>query len=83
MPFGLANAHAYFVDLMNRVVKDQLNKFVLMFMDDILIFSRSEEEHKTHLRIVLEILRKYKLTTKFSKCDFCREEVRFLGHVIS
>ena len=83
MPFGLTNAPAYFVDLMNRVFGDQLNKFVLMFVDDILVYSRTEEEHKTHLRIVLEILRKHQLKAKFSKCHFWKGEVRFLGHVIS
>ena len=83
MPFGLTNAPAYFVDLMNRVFRDQLNKFVLMFVDDILVYSRTEEEHKEHLRIVLEVLRKRQLKAKFSKCHFWRREVRFLGHVVS
>ena len=66
MPFGLTNAPAYFVDLMNRVFQDQLNKFVLVFVDDILVYSRTEEEHKKHLRIVLDILRKNRLKEKFS-----------------
>ena len=70
MPFGLTNAPTYFVDLMNRVFKDQLNKSVLVFMEDILVYSRNEEEHKTHLRVVLEILRKHQLRAKFSKCHF-------------
>ena len=82
MPFGLTNAPAYFIVLMNRVFKDQLNKFVLMFVDDILVYSRIEEEHKEHLRIVMEVLRKHQLKAKFSKCHFWRREVRFLGHVI-
>ena len=70
MPFGLTNAPAYFVDLMNRVIRDQLNKSVLVFVDDILIDSRTEAEHKTHLRVVLEILRKHQPRAKFSKCHF-------------
>ena len=83
MPFGLTNAPSYFVDLMNGVFRDQLNKFVLVFMDDILVYSRTEEEHKEHLRIVMEVLRKHQLKAKFSKCHFWRREVRFLGHVVS
>ena len=83
MPFGLTNAPAYFVDLMNRVFRDQLNKFVLVFVDDILVYSRTEEEHKGHLRIVMEVLRKHQLKAKFSKCHFWRREVRFLGHIVS
>jgi len=82
MPCGLTNAPAYSVDLMNRVFRDQLNKFVLVFVDDILVYSRNEEDHKTHLRIVLEILRKHQLKAKFSKCHFWKSEVRFLGHVV-
>ena len=77
MPFGLTNAPAYFVDLMNRVFRDQLNKFVLVFVDGIFVYSRTEEEHKTHLRIVLDILRENQLKAKFSKCHFWRREVRF------
>lgn len=83
MPFGLTNAPTYFVDLMNRVFRDQLNKFVLVFVDDILVYSRTEEEHNTHLRIVLDILRKNQFKAKFSKCHFWRREVRFLGHIVS
>ena len=66
MPFGLTNAPAYFVDLKNRVFRDQLNKFVLVFVDDILVYSRTEEEHKMHLRIVLDVLRKNQQRAKFS-----------------
>ena len=83
MPFGLTNALAYFVDLMSRVFREYLNKFVVVFVDDILIFSKDEEEHALHLREVLETLRAHKLKAKFSKCVFWRNEVKFLGHVVS
>ncbi|GJS02952.1 putative reverse transcriptase domain-containing protein [Tanacetum coccineum] len=82
MPFGLTNAPAVFMDLMNRVCKPYLDKFVIVFIDDILIYSRNEEEHANHLRIILELLRKEKLYAKFSKCDFWIHIVQFLGHLI-
>jgi len=82
MAFGLTNAPAAFMDLMNRVFKKYLDKFVIVFIDDILIYSKSEEEHAEHLRIALETLRKEKLYAKFSKCEFWLREVQFLGHIV-
>ncbi|XP_042465609.1 uncharacterized protein LOC122048066 [Zingiber officinale] len=83
MPFGLTNAPAVFMDLMNRVFLEYLDWFVIVFIDDILIYSRSEEEHMRHLRIVLETLRREHLYAKFSKCAFWLPSVGFLGHVVS
>ncbi|GJT85054.1 putative reverse transcriptase domain-containing protein [Tanacetum coccineum] len=82
MPFGLTNAPAVFMDLMNRVCKPYLDKFLIVFIDDILIYSRNKEEHADHLRITLELLRKEKLYAKFSKCYFWISIVQFLGHMI-
>ncbi|KAL8098148.1 hypothetical protein AgCh_031067 [Apium graveolens] len=83
MAFGLTNAPAAFIDLMNRVFKQYLDKFVIVFIDDILIYSKTEEDHKEHLRISLEILRKERLYAKFLKCEFWLKEVQFLGHVVN
>ena len=71
MPFGLTNAPAAFMDLVNRIFQPYLDQFVIVFIDDILVYSKSKEEHETHLRIVLETLREKKLYAKFKKCEFC------------
>jgi hypothetical protein len=83
MSFRLTNASAYFMYLMNKVFMEHLDKFVVVFINDILVFSKMEEEHEKHLRLVLEKLRSNKLYAKFSKCEFCLTKVPFLGHVIS
>ena len=70
MPFGLTNAPAYFMNMMNKVFMEFLDKFVVVFIDDILVFSKDEEEHAKHLRLVLEKLREHQLYAKFSKCEF-------------
>nr|GEX30133.1 hypothetical protein [Tanacetum cinerariifolium] len=83
MPFGLTNALAVFMDLMNRVCRSYLDKFVIVFIDDILIYSKTQEKHVEHLRLVLELLKKEKLYAKFSKCEYWLKEVQFLRHVIN
>ncbi|GJQ97874.1 putative reverse transcriptase domain-containing protein [Tanacetum coccineum] len=82
IPFGLTNAHAVFMDLMNRVCKPYLDKFVIVFIDDILIYSKDKKVHEEHLKAILELLKKEKLYAKFSKCEFWISKVQFLGHVI-
>ncbi|GKB54574.1 putative reverse transcriptase domain-containing protein [Tanacetum coccineum] len=83
IPFGLTKALAVFMDLMNRVCRSYLDKFVIVFIDDILIYYKTREEHEEHLRLVLELLKKERLYEKFSKCEFWLREVRFLRHVIN
>ena len=83
MPFGLTNAPAAFMDLMNRVFQPYLDRFVIIFIDDILVYSGSSEEHSEHLRIVMQTLRERQLYAKLSKCQFWLDRVAFLGHVIS
>jgi hypothetical protein len=83
MSFGLTNAPAYFMYLMNKVFMEYLDKFMVVFIDDILIFSKKEEENDEHLRLVLQKLRENQLYTKLNKCEFWLKEVSFLGHIIS
>ncbi|WVZ97375.1 hypothetical protein U9M48_042917 [Paspalum notatum var. saurae] len=83
MSFGLTNAPAYFMNLMNKVFMEYLDKFVVVFIDDILIYSKTEEEHEEHLRLVLQKLRDHKLYAKLSKCEFWLDQVPFLGHIVS
>nr|GFC06144.1 putative reverse transcriptase domain-containing protein [Tanacetum cinerariifolium] len=82
MPFGLTNAPVVFMDLMNRVCKPYLDKFVIVFIDDILIYSKNEKEHEEHLKAILGLLKEEKLYAKFLKCEFWIPKVQFLGHVI-
>jgi hypothetical protein len=83
MLFGLTNALAHFIYLMNLVFMSELDKFFVVFVDDILIYSNNEEEHEKHLQIILQRLREHQLYTKFSKCAFWLKQVPFHGHVIS
>ena len=83
MSFGLTNALAFFMYLKNSVFMDYLDKFVVVFIDDILIYSQSEEEHADHLRKVLKRLREHQLYVNLSKCEFWIREVMFLGHIIN
>ena len=82
MPFGLTNAPTALMDLMHRIFQPYLDHFVVVFVDDILIYSQSKWEHEYHLRIILKLLRDHQLYAKFSKCEFWLTEVRFLGHVV-
>ena len=83
MPFGFTNAPAAFMDLMNKVFRPYLDQFVVVFIDNILVYSRDEQEHEQHLKIVLQTLREKKLYAKLSKCDFWLKEISFLGHIVS
>ena len=83
MSFGLTNAPAYFMYMMNKVFMEYLDKFVVVFIDDILVFSKTDAEHEEHLRLVLQKLREHQLYAKLSKCEFQLKEVSFLGNVIS
>ena len=83
MSFGLTNAPAYFMYLMNSVFMPELNKFVVVFINDILSYSKNEADHVEHLRVVLSKLREHKLYAKFSKCEFWLSKIPFLGHILS
>ena len=83
MPFGLTNAPTTFMDLMNRVFRPYVDHFVMVFIDNILVYSKDAQEHEQHLRIVIETLREKKLYAKLSKCDFWLKKVSFLGHNVS
>ncbi|BFG34988.1 hypothetical protein CerSpe_212620 [Prunus speciosa] len=83
MPFGLTNAPAVFMDMMNKIFSPYLDDFVVVFVDDILIYSKNDEDHDRHLEIVLETLRRNQLYAKYEKCDFLQDKVKFLGHVVS
>jgi hypothetical protein len=83
LPFGLSNAPAIFMCLMNNVFQEYLDKFVIVFLDDILIYSKSEEEHEHHLRMVLKVLREHQLYAKLRKCSFYQKKIHYLGHIIS
>ena len=83
MSFGLTNAPAVFMRLMNSVFHEYLDKFVVVYIDDILVYSKTEDEHAEHLRLILTKLREHRLYAKFSKCEFWLKELIFLGHVVS
>ena len=83
MSFGLTNAPATFSRLMNYIFMEYLDKFVVVYLDDILVYSKNKEEHAEHLRLILGKLREHKLYAKYSKCEFWLPEVTYLGHVIS
>jgi hypothetical protein len=83
VPFGLSNVPVVFMCLMNGVFREYLDKFVIVFLDDILIYYKSEEYHEHHLRMVLQVLREHQLYAKLSKCSFYQKQIYYLGHIIS
>ena len=83
MPFGLTNAPATFIDLMNMVFKPYLDQFVVVFIDDILLYSKNKVEHEKHLHVILQTLREHQLFAKLNKCEFWLDQISFLGHVVS
>jgi hypothetical protein len=83
MSFGLTNAPVYFMNLMNKVFMEYLDRFVVVFIDDILVYSNNDSDHEEHLRMVLQKLRDNRLYARFSKCEFWIDEVPLLGHIIS
>jgi hypothetical protein len=83
VPFGLSNTPVVFMCLMNGVFRNYLDKFVIVFLDDVLVYSKTEEEHEKHLRMVLQVLREHQLYAKLSKCSFYQRQIHYLGHLIS
>ena len=83
MPLGLTDAPTKFMCMMNNIFSKYMDKFVLVFIDDILVYSKNKEEHEEHLRIVLQVLREHQLYAKFIKCDFYKPQIQYLGHIIS
>jgi hypothetical protein len=83
VPFGLSNAPVVFMCLMNGVFKEYIEKFVMVFLDDILVYSKSKEEHEHHLRMVLQVLREHQFYAKLSKFSFYQKKIHYLGHIIS
>ena len=81
MSFGLTNAPIVFMCLMNNILHKYLDKFVVVFIDDILIYSKTKEEHEEHLKIILQVLREHQLYAKFNKCNFFKDKIQYLGHV--
>jgi len=82
VPFGLTNAPTIFMCLMNGIFRNYLDNFFILFLDDIFIYSKSEEENEKHLRMVLQVLRKHQLSAKLSKCSFYQKKIHYLGHII-
>jgi hypothetical protein len=83
VPFGLSNAPTIFMCLMNGVFRDYLDKFVIVFLDEILVYSKSKAEHEQHLRLVLQVLREHQMYAKLSKCSFYERQIHYLKHIIS